>query len=109
MVSYPAFNPSYISHVANGANIRSNSPAAAAGSEGVAGLLASSEPGLDRRFIGLRSRTGSEAREDGERERLSNRDWRFGSGSVWSNRERLVRLSLSDILAVSTIRAGQKV
>src|SRR5438034_4558945 len=73
------------------------SPAAAAGS-GAAGFLLSSMPGLcGSRLNGLRSRADSECRVEGERERRSNLDGRRVSDSVWSNRDRLARRSLSPI------------
>lgn len=56
--------------------------AAAAGSALFAGLS------VVPRAIGLRLRRLSDFLEDGERERRSKRDVRFGSGSVWSKRER---------------------
>ena len=62
-------------------------PAAAAGSGG-AFLL--SDPGLNGVFgvKGLRLRCVSDVLLVGERERLSKREIRFTSGSVWSNLER---------------------
>ena len=68
--------------------VRTNIPAAAAGSRGVprlslvVGLLLSLPSGL-------RLRRDSWCREEGDLERLSNRDALRGSGSVWSNRDRL--------------------
>ena len=62
-------------------------PAAAAGSRGVFLL---SDPGLKGVFgaKGLRLRCVSDVLLVGERERLSKREIRFTSGSVWSNLER---------------------
>ena len=59
-------------------------PAAAVGSFG---LFAPAATELDGDFWskGLRLRLLSEVRAGGERERLSNLEERFGSGSVWSN------------------------
>lgn len=72
-----------------------NIPAAATGS---ALLLA---PGLrGSRLSGLRVRVASDCREEGDRERRSNRDWRRGSGVVWSKRERLGRRSSSAMAAI---------
>lgn len=48
---------------------------------------------------GLLLRLGSDFRAGGERERRSNLDALFGSGSVWSKRERFaVRRSVSSML-----------
>lgn len=69
---------------------RISSPAAAAGSPGdsffasVLGLRGSP-------LRGLRVRAAADCRDEGDRERRSNRDARFGSGSFWSKRERLGR------------------
>ena len=78
--------------------ICAHSPAAAAGSR--AAFFVTSEAGLAVSLaIGLRLRLGSDFLEGGDLERLSNRDARFGSGSVWSNRERFtVRRSVSSII-----------
>lgn len=65
-------------------------PAAAAGSADADFLEVSS---------GLRVRTVSGCRDEGERERRSNRE-RRGSGSVWSKRERLGRRSSSPMLGL---------
>lgn len=64
-------------------------PAAAAGSDG---LLTPSATGLNVLFDakGLLLRRLSGCILDGERERRSNLEARFGSGSVWSKRDRLV-------------------
>lgn len=72
-----------------------NVPAAATGSIGDLTSGVELSRGLER---GLRARPAeSSLRAGGERDRLSNRDARFGSGSVWSKRERLMRLSESSI------------
>jgi hypothetical protein len=76
-------------------------PAAAAGSTppdfGV------SPPGLSEALPrGLLLRLGSDFLAGGERERRSNLEALFGSGSVWSKRERFaVRRSVSSILGLS--------
>lgn len=50
---------------------------------------------------GLLLRLGSDFLAGGERERRSNLDALFGSGSVWSKRERFaVRRSVSSILGI---------
>ena len=65
-------------------------PAAAAGSPTV---------GLRESLLnGLRLRLVSACRDEGDLERLSNRDGLRGSGSVWSKRDRLERRSSSAIL-----------
>lgn len=69
-------------------------PAAAAGSPGDA-LLASILGLRGSPLRGLRVRAAPDCRDDGDRERRSNRDARLGSGSFWSNRERLGRCSSS--------------
>lgn len=52
--------------------------------------------------IGLLLRLGSDFLAWGERERRSNLEALFGSGSVWSKRERFaVRRSVSSILGIS--------
>lgn len=78
-------------------------PAAAAGSTGdfttasVADALAS----LDK---GLRSRPESFFRAGGDRDRRSKRETLLGSGSVWSNRDRLAeRLSVSSMIKNNTL------
>ena len=73
-----------------------NLPAAAAGSEEL--RLAEAEAGLlEARASGLLLRRGS-LTAGGDRERRSNLDVRFGSGSFWSKRERLTaRRSVSSI------------
>lgn len=73
-------------------------PAAAAGST-EPDFLESSAPGLKgSRLRGLRVRVDSGCREEGDRERRSNREARRGSGSVWSKRERLARRSSSAMI-----------
>lgn len=47
---------------------------------------------------GLLLRLDSVCRDEGERERLSNRDGLRSSGSVWSKRERLTLRSSSPML-----------
>lgn len=83
-----------------------NIPAAAAASAG--SLFGASGRGLSEALelssrglaIGLLLRRLSVFAAGGERERLSNLEVRFGSGSFWSNRERFeARLSVSSILA----------
>lgn len=75
-----------------------HSPAAAAGSCGLADLGASA-PGLRAsRPNGLRCLVASDWREAGDRERRSNLDWRRWSGSVWSKRDRFARRSSSAML-----------
>lgn len=49
---------------------------------------------------GLRVRAAPDCREDGDRERRSNRDARFGSGSFWSKRERFARGSSSAMVYI---------
>ena len=73
-------------------------PAAAAGSSGV--FLADSEAGLpEARPTGLLLRLESECLAGGgDRDRRSKREVRFGSGSVWSKRDRFALLrSVSSI------------
>ena len=79
-------------------------PAAAAGSAAKAlGPTFSAAPGLID-FVGasgLLVLRVSDSLRDGDRDRRSKRDERFGSGSVWSNRDRLELLrSSSAILLV---------
>jgi hypothetical protein len=78
-----------------------SSPAAAAGSAG----LGFAEPGAglsEVRPRGLLLRRDS-LTAGGDRERRSNLDVRFGSGSFWSKRERLTaRRSVSSILDIKT-------
>lgn len=70
-------------------------PAAAAGSTGDFAGDASVSRSLPS---GLLSRTGSSLRAEGDRERRSNLEVFRGSGSFWSNRDRLaVRRSVSSI------------
>ncbi len=66
-------------------------------------MLAEAGAGLPEfRPSGLLLRRGS-LTAGGDRERLSNLDVRFGSGSFWSKRERLTaRLSVSSILNIET-------
>ena len=66
-------------------------PAAAAGSDFAFWVL-----GLRGELLGsgLRLRRKSDVFEGGDRERLSNREARLGSGSVWSNLD-LLELFLS--------------
>lgn len=76
-------------------------PAAAAGSAFVLGV-----PGLIGDLIGkgLRLRRESEVFDVGDRDRLSNREARLGSGSVWSNLDLLeLFLSSSAILEIEVI------
>lgn len=79
----------------------SSLPAAAAGSSGVLGVFLSSAPGLKGVFgaKGLRLRCVSEVLLVGERERLSKREERFTSGSVWSNLERFETLRSSSAIS----------
>jgi hypothetical protein len=89
---------SILSHEAD-----SFSPAAAAGSKGVDRL--SLEAGLLDPFVmGLRLRLDSVCLEDGDRDRLSNRDGFRGSGSVWSNRERF--RGASSVMSVNEVWIG---
>lgn len=78
-------------------------PAAAAGSVGV---FLSSDPGLKGVFWpkGLRLRLASEVLVDGDLERRSKREERLGSGSVWSNRERLELLRSSSAIIILLLR-----
>lgn len=80
--------------------------AAAAGSEGL--RLAEAEAGLlEARASGLRLLRGS-LTAGGDRDRRSNLDVRFGSGSFWSKRERLTaRRSVSSISNIKT-KTGKK-
>lgn len=76
-------------------------PAAATGSA----LLPA--PGLrGSRLSGLRVRVVSDCRDEGDRERRSNRDCRRGSGVVWSKRERFGRRSSSAMVAIVNLRSG---
>ena len=72
----------------------SNLPAAAAGSEG---LFTASAGLLDA--IGLLLRCESLCLVEGERERRSNLEARFGSGSVWSKRDRFVERRSSSAIS----------
>lgn len=77
-------------------------PAAAAGSVAKAfGPLLSAVPGLRDLLAanGLLLLCVSDSRLEGERDRRSNREDRFGSGSVWSNRERFELLRSSSAIA----------
>lgn len=75
-----------------------SSPAAAAGS--IPAGLEDSLAGLSEALpTGLLLRRGSDFLAGGERERRSNLDCLFGSGSVWSKRDRFaVRRSVSSIV-----------
>ena len=70
---------------------------AAAGSRGV---FLSSDPGLNGAFgsKGLRLRCGSDFLVVGERERLSKREIRLTSGSVWSNLDRFDTFRSSSVI-----------
>ena len=78
-----------------------NIPAAAAGSAPVDFL--GSELGVSELPLaaGLRLRFGSLCRVEGERDRRSKREVRFGSGSVWSKRERFELLRSSSAIVRS--------
>ena len=73
----------------------SSLPAAAAGSEG---LFTPSVGLLDA--IGLLLRRESLCLVVGERERRSNLEVRFGSGSVWSKRDRFVERRSSSAISI---------
>ena len=83
------------------------SPAAAAGSR--AAFFFSSVPGLRTRSLamGLRLRRVSELLPVGERERLSNREERLTSGSVWSKRERFAVLRSSSAMAKNAVSTSE--
>ena len=74
-------------------------PAAAAGSRGV---LFPSDPGLNGVLWprGLRLRLTSADLLEGDLERRSKRELRFGSGSVWSKRERFALLFSSSAITI---------
>jgi hypothetical protein len=77
--------------------LQEHQPAAAAGS--APAFFALAAVGLSGfRSMGLLLRLDSDFLAGGERDRLSNRDALFGSGSFWSKRDRFaVRLSVSSI------------